>query len=66
MQKVYEFITQSCDSPAPILIRGESGTGKELVAKAIHYSGVRQNTPFVIVEASTIPPALIEGALSES
>jgi len=62
MQKVYELIALSCDSPAPILIRGESGTGKETVAKAIHYSGVRQNTPFVVVEASTIPEALIEGA----
>ncbi|MCH2205301.1 MAG: sigma 54-interacting transcriptional regulator [Lentisphaerales bacterium] len=63
MQKVYEQIAQSCDSPAPILIRGESGTGKELVAKAIHYSGIRQNTPFVVVEAATIPESLIEGAL---
>lgn len=63
MQKVYEQIAQACDSPAPILIRGESGTGKEMVAKAIHYGGIRQNTPFVVVEASTIPSSLIEGAL---
>jgi Nif-specific regulatory protein len=63
MQKVYELIAQSCDIPVPVLIRGESGTGKELIAKAIHYSGIRQNTPFVVVEASTIPPTLLEGAL---
>jgi Nif-specific regulatory protein len=63
MQKVYEFINQACDETAPILLRGESGTGKELIAKAVHYSGVRQNTPFVVVEASSIPPALLEGAL---
>jgi Nif-specific regulatory protein len=63
MQKVYEQIAQCCDNPAPILIRGESGTGKELVAKAIHYSGIRQNTPFVVVEAATIPTSLVEGAL---
>ena len=63
MQKVYELIAQCYDNPAPVLIRGESGTGKETVAKSIHYSGVRQNTPFVVVEASTIPEALLEGAL---
>lgn len=63
MQKVYELIAQACDSPAPILIRGESGTGKEMVAKAVHYGGIRQNTPFIVVEASTIPELLIEGAL---
>ncbi|MCM8531915.1 MAG: sigma 54-interacting transcriptional regulator [Lentisphaeraceae bacterium] len=63
MQKVYEKIALCCDNPAPILIRGESGTGKELVAKAVHYSGIRQNTPFVVVEAATIPAPLLEGAL---
>ncbi len=63
MQKVYELIAMACDNPAPVLIRGESGTGKEMVAKAIHYGGIRQTTPFVVVEASTIPESLIEGAL---
>ena len=63
MQKVYELIAQASDSPAPVLIRGEAGTGKETIAKAIHYSGIRQNTPFVVVEASTIPDSLLQGAL---
>jgi two-component system response regulator HydG len=47
----------------PVLILGESGTGKELVARSIHYSGVRQNKPFVPVDCSGLVPTLIESEL---
>jgi len=47
----------------PVLILGESGTGKELVAKSIHYSGIRKDRPFAPVDCSSLVPTLIESEL---
>src|SRR5690242_21884501 len=47
----------------PVLILGESGTGKELVARSVHFLGLRQNKPFVPVDCSGLVPTLIESEL---
>ena len=60
MQRVYELISQASDTHAPVLIRGESGTGKELVARSIHYSGMRQGGPFSVLNTASIPEPLLE------
>lgn len=46
-----------------ILVQGESGTGKEIVAKAIHYNGIRKNTPYVALNCAAIPQNLQESEL---
>ena len=43
-----------------VLITGESGTGKELIARAIHFGGVRAKCSFVPVNCSAIPAELAE------
>jgi two-component system response regulator HydG len=63
MRKVFEQIRMAADTRSNILIQGESGTGKELVARALHADSSRSNAPFVAVNCSAIPEALIESEL---
>ncbi len=63
LQRIYQLIEMVCDTSSNVLITGESGTGKELVAKAIHYNGVRKNGPFIAVNCAAIPENLLESEL---
>jgi len=63
MQKIYDLIERISDSSSNVLITGESGTGKELVAKAIHYNGVRKEGPFIAINCAAIPETLLESEL---
>jgi len=63
MQNVYDYIHKASASNANVLITGESGTGKELVARAIHYSGLRKNGPFIAVNCSVFSKGTLESEL---
>jgi DNA-binding NtrC family response regulator len=43
-----------------VLVTGESGSGKELVARGIHYGGLRRRGTFLAVNCSAIPAELSE------
>jgi DNA-binding NtrC family response regulator len=63
MQRIYELVERISDTSSNVLITGESGTGKELVAKAIHYNGIRREGPFIAVNCAAIPETLLESEL---
>ena len=63
IQEVFKMIRRVAPVDATVLITGESGTGKELVARAIHYQGLRKENPFIVINCGAIPENLLESEL---
>ena len=63
MREIFEILDKVIESDLPVLVQGESGTGKELIAKAIHYNGLRKDGPFVSENCAAIPETLFESEL---
>jgi len=63
MRELYELVTEVADSTSSVLIMGESGTGKEMVANALVRRSRRRDSPFVKVNCSVFPDALLESEL---
>lgn len=63
MRALYELVERVAHSSAPVLVRGESGVGKELVARALHFEGPRKERPFIAVNCTALPNALLESEL---
>lgn len=63
IQKVKDFAKKIAQSDSTVLLLGESGTGKELFARAIHDSSKRKDMPFITINCSAIPEALLESEL---
>ncbi len=63
MKDLYKKIGQTSPSRVTVLIEGESGTGKELVARAIHFSGITKDKPFVAVNCTALTESLLESEL---
>jgi DNA-binding NtrC family response regulator len=63
MLNVFELIKNVANTKVNVLIEGQSGTGKELVARSIHHNSDRRNNPFIAINCSAIPEALLESEL---
>ena len=63
MAQVYDMIMRAAQTDATVLLHGETGTGKGLLARAIHVNSARREAPFIHVDCTTLPAALVESEL---
>jgi len=63
MKKILSIIESIRDSDCNVLLTGESGVGKSLVAKIIHFTGKRQNMPFLSLNCATFTESLLASEL---
>ncbi|OSS41238.1 Two component, sigma54 specific, transcriptional regulator, Fis family [Desulfurella amilsii] len=63
MLRVSSIAIKASNIDLPVLICGETGVGKELIAKLIHYAGIRKNKTFISLNCAAIPESLIESEL---
>ena len=63
MQQVLGLVKKVCSLNCNVLILGESGTGKELVARALHFLGVRREHPFICFNCGGFTEELIANEL---
>lgn len=63
MLNVFELIKNVAKTKVNVLLEGQSGTGKEIVARSIHFNSDRKNNPFIAINCSAIPEALLESEL---
>jgi len=63
MFDILNLVDKVKDYSTPVLIEGETGTGKELIARAIHYKGLRSAKPFVPLDCGALPDTLAENEL---
>ncbi|MEI6683657.1 MAG: sigma-54 dependent transcriptional regulator [Bacteroidota bacterium] len=63
MKEIFKNIGRISLNKVNVLIQGETGTGKELIARLIHFSGVTRQSPFVILNCSTLSESILESEL---
>lgn len=63
MRNIIQYSKKISQTDYPILITGETGTGKEILAQSIHNESLRKEEPFIAINCSALPEALLESEL---
>lgn len=63
LRRVMEMVKTVARTSSPVLLLGETGTGKEVIAKSIHQTSPRRDSPFVKVQCGAMPESLLDSEL---
>ena len=63
MQEIFGLVELVKDIDSTILIEGDTGTGKDALARAIHFTSVRREHPFVAANCMVLSRELLESEL---
>ncbi|OGW73307.1 MAG: Fis family transcriptional regulator, partial [Nitrospirae bacterium RIFOXYB2_FULL_43_5] len=63
MSRILERVEELKGSDVNLLLTGETGVGKSLIARAIHFTGKRQNMPFLSINCATFTEELLASEL---
>ena len=63
MLNILEMIEGIRESDSNLLLTGETGVGKSLLAKIIHFTGRRQERPFLSINCATLTEELLASEL---
>ena len=63
MKEIFKNIGRISMNKVNVLIQGDTGTGKELIARLIHFSGITNDKPLVVVNCSALTETLLESEL---
>lgn len=62
-QRAEIFARRVGPTDIPVLLQGETGSGKEVLARKIHASSLRAQSPFLKINCAALPSELIESEL---
>jgi len=60
IKEVFKITEKVMATDVPVMILGDSGTGKELIARAIHFKGLRSDKPFIAQFCGALSDNLLE------
>jgi DNA-binding NtrC family response regulator len=63
MREIFATLDRVSKKPLSLLFQGEAGTGKEEMARAVAARSTRAAAPFVVIDVTSLPPALVETVL---
>ena len=63
MREIFATLDRVSKKPLSLLFQGEAGTGKEEMARAVVARSSRAAAPFVVVDVTSLPAALIDVVL---
>ncbi|MBF0458271.1 MAG: sigma-54-dependent Fis family transcriptional regulator [Nitrospirae bacterium] len=63
MKRIVTLIENMKGSDCNLILTGESGVGKSLIARLIHYSGKRQDRPYLSINCATLTEELLSSEL---